>query len=60
LKDEIYPLTSNHTATASAILTELLSLEDLVSMPIEELIDFVYKASKNRFVNPAKVADILR
>ena len=60
LKDEAHPFTSNHTATASAILTELLSLEDLVSMPIEELVDFVCKTSKNRFADPAKVADILR
>ena len=60
LKDEAHPFTSNHTATASAILTELLSLEDLVSMPIEELVDFVCKTSKNRFTDPAKVADILR
>jgi transposase len=60
LKDEAHPFTSNHTATASAILTEMLSLEDLVSMPIEELVDFVCKTSKNRFANPAKVADILR
>lgn len=60
LKDEAHPFTSNHTATASAILTELLSLEDLVSMPIEELVDFVCRSSKNRFADPAKVADILR
>lgn len=60
LKDEDHPFTSNHTATASAILTEMLSLEDLVSMPIEELVDFVCKTSKNRFADPAKVADILR
>ena len=60
LKDEAHPFTSNHTATASAILTELLSLEDLVSMPIEELVDFVCRTSKNRFADPAKVADILR
>jgi len=60
LKNEAHPFTSNHTATASAILTEMLSLEDLVSMPIEELVDFVCKTSKNRFADPAKVADILR
>ncbi|MBK5247528.1 MAG: IS110 family transposase [Peptostreptococcaceae bacterium] len=60
LKNEAHPFTSNHTATASAILTEMLSLEDLVSMPIEELVDFVCKTSKNRFTDPAKVADILR
>lgn len=60
LKNEAHPFTSNHTATASAILTELLSLEDLVSMPIDELVDFVCKTSKNRFADPVKVADILR
>lgn len=60
LKDEAHPFTNNHTTTASAILTELLSLEDVVSMPIEELADFVCKTSKNQVANPAKVADILR
>ena len=59
LKNEEHPFTSNHTSTANAILTEMLSLEELVSMPIEELVNFVCKASKNRFNNPEKIADIL-
>ncbi|MDD3169050.1 MAG: IS110 family transposase [Eubacteriales bacterium] len=59
LKDDEHPFTSNHTATATAILTEMLSLEDLANMPIEQLVDFVCRTSKNRFANPEKVASIL-
>lgn len=60
LKDDAHPFTSNYTATAKAILTENLSLEEISSMPIEELIDFVCKASHNSFADPQKVASMLQ
>ena len=59
LKEEEHPFTSNHTATAMAILTEMLSPEELVAMSVEDLIAFICKVSKNRFADPKKVAFIL-
>lgn len=60
LKEEAHPFTSNHTATAAAILTEMLSLEELVAMPMEDLVAFIGKVGKHRFADPEKVADLLR
>lgn len=60
LKDTNHPFSSNHTATAEAILTEMLSLEDLSTLSSEELIDFVCKHSKNRFNDPEKVCKLLQ
>ena len=54
------PFCSNYGATASAVLTELLSPEDIVSMPYEQLVEFICTKSKNSFDNPTKVADLLR
>jgi len=60
LKEEEHPFTNNHTATATAILTEMLSLEEIVAMSVEDLIAFICKVSKNRFADPKKVAFILQ
>ena len=38
---------NNFSATAEALLTELLSTDDIASMDIEELIDFIANASRN-------------
>jgi len=60
LKDDDHPFSSNYTATAEAILTEMLSLEDLSTLSSEELIAFVCKHSRNRFDNPAAVCKLLQ
>lgn len=60
LKEEEHPFSSNHTATAEAILTEMLSLEDLISLSSEELIEFVCSHSKNRYSNPEEVCKLLK
>ena len=59
LKDSDHPFSSNHTATAKAILTEMLSLEDLISLSSEDLIEFVCNHSKNRYANPSEVCKLL-
>lgn len=60
LKDDNHPFSSNHTATAEAVLTEMLSLEDLSNLSSEELIDFVCRHSRNRFRDPEKVCKLLQ
>ena len=40
-------LCNNFSATAEAILTDLLSTDEIASMSIEDLIDFIAKASHN-------------
>lgn len=60
LKNTNHPFSSNHTATAEAILTEMLSLEALSNLSSEELIDFVCKHSKNRFSDSEKVCKLLQ
>lgn len=60
LKVNDHPFSSNHTATAEAILTEMLSLEDISNLSSEELVDFVCKHSKNRFGDPENVCKLLQ
>lgn len=60
LKESDHPFSSNHTATAEAILTEMLSLEDLIRLSYEELIEFVCSHSKNRYLNPEEVCKLLK
>ena len=60
LKEGDHPFSSNHTATAEAILTEMLSLEDLIRLSSEELIEFVCSHSKNRYSHPEEVCKLLK
>lgn len=60
LKDEEHPFCTNYGSTASAVLTEFLSTEDIVSIPVEELVDFICKKGKNRFSNPLHTATLLQ
>lgn len=60
LKDDEHPFCTNYGATASAVLTEFLSTEDIVTMPIEELVDFLCSKGKNRFTDPLHTAELLQ
>lgn len=60
LKDEEHPFCSNYGSTASAILTEFLSTEDIVNLPVEELVDFICQKGKNRFSDPLHTATLLQ
>ncbi|NLD46517.1 MAG: hypothetical protein GX660_04875 [Clostridiaceae bacterium] len=59
LKEDQYPFTSIYTATAEAVLTEMLTVDELINIPVKELISFICNASRNRFHDPEKVASIL-
>ncbi len=60
LKNDEHPFCNNYISTAEAILTEMLSLEDIANLSSEDLIDFVCKHSKNKFSNPEEVSVLLK
>jgi transposase len=55
-----HPFANKYGATASAVLTEYLSNEQIAEASMEELIDFICDKGKNRFSNPDEVASILQ
>lgn len=55
-----HPFANKYGATASAVLTEYLSNEQIAEASMEELIDFICNKGKNRFSNPDEVASILQ
>ncbi len=54
------PFSNNYSATAEAVLTEFLSLEEIQSMTLEALVEYICEKSRNRFVNPNQTAEILQ
>lgn len=60
LSNDDKAFSNNYGATAQAILTEYLSLEDLVNSSTEELVEFVCQKSRNRITNPLKTVEILQ
>lgn len=60
LDDSQHPFSSNYTASATAVLTEMLSPEELLDKPSDELVAFLCAHSRNRFENPEQVAALLR
>ncbi len=60
LKKEDHPFCNNYISTAEAVLTEMLSLEDISNRSLEELLLFVCQYGKNHFTNPEKVSFLLK
>lgn len=46
----------NFGTTATSILEEMLSLDDIAYMSVEDLSEFVLNKSKNHFINPKELA----
>jgi len=53
------PFSDTYGATASAVLTEFLSPEDILNTSIQDLVEFLRKNGKNRFPDPFKTAELL-
>ena len=60
LPKEEQPFSDNYGATASSVLTEFLSMEDIVNASPEELVTFLCEKSRNRITDPSKTADLLQ
>ncbi|PHJ36974.1 hypothetical protein P378_19180 [Desulforamulus profundi] len=43
-----------------AVVEEFLSVDEVATMPLEELIEFIQQKSKNRFSDPEGVAQALK
>ena len=54
------PFSDLFGTTSSAILTDFASIDDIISMPIEDLVEYIDTKGKHRFSDPKKVATLLR
>ena len=60
LDTEEQPFSNEFGATASAVLTEFLSTEEIVDMSMEKLVEFICEKGRNRFPDPHKTAKLLQ
>ena len=60
LQGDEHPFCDKYGATASSILTQFLSSEDIANASIEDLVNFVSTKSRNRISNPQITAEILQ
>jgi transposase len=60
LRNDEHPFSDKYGAAAEGILTEFMTNDDLVSTPLENLVDFIYSKSRGRIAEPAQTADIIR
>ncbi len=60
LPKEEQPFCDNYGSTASSVLTEFLSMEDIINASPEDLVAFLGEKSRNRISDPAKTADLLQ
>ncbi|WP_426347976.1 IS110 family transposase [Alloiococcus sp. CFN-8] len=60
LDKEYQPFSDIYGATASAILIDFFSPEDILSIPEEELVAFISEKSRNRISDISKTADLLK
>ena len=60
LDTEEQPFSNEFGATASAVLTEFLSTEEIVDMSMKKLVEFICEKGLNRFPDPQKTAKLLQ
>lgn len=60
LPKEEQPFCNNYGFTASSVLTEFLSMEDIINASSEKLVAFLGEKSRNRIANLDKTADLLQ
>ncbi|QAT39084.1 IS110 family transposase [Clostridium sp. JN-9] len=60
LDGEEHPFSNKYGATASSILTDFLSSEDIANASIEELVEFINTKSRKRISDPQMTAKILQ
>ena len=60
LDDDNQPFSNIYGATSSAVLTEFLSLQEIIDSPEEELLQFLAEKSKNRIADISKTSELLK
>ena len=54
------PFSNTYGVTSVAVLTEFLSLDEIVYTPVKDLVEFVKDKGKNRFSDPYQTAKLLQ
>ncbi len=60
LPDDDQPFSNIYGATASALLTEYMSVQDIIDAPEEELLQFLAQKSRNRIPDLSRTSQLLR
>lgn len=60
LDDDCQPFSNIYGATSSAVLTEFMSLQDIIDSPEEELLQFLASKSRNRIADISKTSELLK
>lgn len=60
LEKDAQPFSNNYGSTATSVLTDFLSTDEIADMPLESLVDFIVEKGKNRFTEPLKTAELLQ
>ena len=60
LDDTDKPFSNIFGSTCSAILTEFMSLQDIIDSPEDELLQFIAQKSRNRISNISKTSELLK
>lgn len=57
----VTPVFSNNTgATAISVIEDFDTLDELINIPLEKLVDYIIKKGRNRFSNPEQIAKELQ
>lgn len=60
LDDDSQPFSNIYGATSSAVLTEFMSLQEIIDSPEEELLQFLAAKSRNRIADISKTYELLK
>lgn len=55
----VKPFSNTFGKTSLAVITDFFSVDEIVTMPIEKLVDFIVQQGKNRFKDPQQIADVV-
>ena len=60
LDGEEQPFSNSFGATAASVLTEFLSVEEIIDMPLDKLVGHISEKGRGRFTDPEKTATLLK
>ena len=60
LDNDSQPFSNIYGATASAVITDFFSLQDIIDAPEEELLTFLAEKSRNRITDISKTSELLK
>lgn len=60
LDEDKQPFSNGFGATASSVLTDFLSTEEIIDMPMEDLVSYICEKGHNHFSDPEGTANLLK